>query len=119
MKSAQSLRSALSMVVALVVLAGVTAGGAAVFAATGAVTSEPTPSDAAPDIGDSIDVTINIDMTGVDASDDYLGSFTGSLDWDPDVLAYDSNSGILAGFTGVVNTTNVATGDIIFNGANA
>jgi len=35
------------------------------------------------------------------------------------VLAYNSHTGIGAGFTGVVNPANAATGRIVFNGANA
>ena len=64
-------------------------------------------------------MTINIDMSGVNSPDNNLGSFTGTLDWNPAVLAYNSDSGIPAGFTGVVNTSNVASGHITFNGANA
>ena len=93
--------------------------GAPAFAATGSVTSTATPSNAAPSIGQQIVVAISIDMSGVDAPDNKLGSFTGTLDWNPDVLAYNSHTGIGAGFTGVVNPANAATGRIVFNGANA
>ncbi|MFQ6093291.1 MAG: dockerin type I domain-containing protein, partial [bacterium] len=65
--------------------------------------------------GTQVDVPIIIDMTGMNPPDDKLGSFTGSLDWDTSLVAYASDSGILAGFTGVVN---VSPGHIAFNGAN-
>jgi uncharacterized repeat protein (TIGR01451 family)/uncharacterized repeat protein (TIGR02543 family) len=35
------------------------------------------------------------------------------------VLTYNTNSGLQAGFTGAINTANVGTGSIAFNGANA
>ena len=117
MKSIRSLRHWCSLVVALLVLGGAMTGGAPVFAASGTATSSATPSNATPGIGDSIVVTIAIDVSGVAAPDNALGSFTGTLDWDPAVLAYSSNSGIQAGFTGVVNTGSAGTGHIVFNGA--
>jgi uncharacterized repeat protein (TIGR02543 family) len=84
----------------------------------GSVTSNVTVSDGTPAFGDVISVDIYIDMTEVDPPDDYLGSFTASLDWDPSILDYESNSGILAGFTGNVNLQDTAIGHIVFNGAN-
>jgi uncharacterized repeat protein (TIGR02543 family) len=79
------------------------------------VVSEATPSDAAPEVGDTITVDINIDISGA-----LLGNYTGTLDWDPAILAYQSYAGAPpSGFTGVVNTSDSATGHIIFNGANA
>lgn len=96
-----------------------TAAGAPVHAQTGSVTSSATPSNATPNIGQQVVVTIHIDMSNVAAPNDKLGSFTASLDWDPGVLAYNSNSGVLASFTGVVNAASAATGHIVFNGANA
>jgi hypothetical protein len=93
-------------------------GAAPAFAApSGAATSSATPSNAAPSIGQQIVVSINIDMSGVDPPDDKLGSFTGHLDWNPAVVAYNSNSAILAGFVGVVNTSSAGSGHMIFNGA--
>jgi hypothetical protein len=86
---------------------------------SGSLPSSATPSDAAPDIGEQVVVSISADMSGVAPPDNALGSFTASLDWDPAVLQYSANSGIQAGFTGVVNTTNAGTGHIVFNGANA
>lgn len=96
---------------------GVTGSPAAAAAAS--VTSAATPSNATPEAGEEITVTINIDMSGASAPDHKLGSFTGTLGWNPAVLRYKSNSGIQAGFTGVVNTTQVTSGQLTFNGANA
>jgi hypothetical protein len=83
------------------------------------VASAATPSDATPAIGQQVVVSINIDMSNAPTADNKLGSFTGSLVWNPAVLTYHSNSGLLAGFTGAINTANVGTGTISFNGANA
>ncbi len=83
---------------------------------SGSASSSATPSDATPTVGDQITVTINIDMSGVASPDDALGGFTGSLDWDPAVLAYNTDSGILAGFTGNVVATDSGAGHITFNG---
>ena len=84
-----------------------------VFAAdaTGVVASAATASNAAPDIGMQITVTVNIDTSGVTSTGDgALGSYTGSLAWNPLVLSYDSYSGAPpAGFAGVVNVGNVGT----------
>jgi hypothetical protein len=82
------------------------------------VASAATPSNATPEVGQQIVVSINVDMSNAAAPDNKLGGFTGSLGWNPAVLSYSSHSGILAGFTGAVNTANVATGHIVFNGAN-
>ena len=65
--------------------------------------------------GAPVDVTVQIDMSAVNPPDVKLGSFTGTLDWDTNYLTYISDSGILSGFTGVVN---VSPGHIDFNGAN-
>jgi uncharacterized repeat protein (TIGR02543 family) len=79
------------------------------------VVASAIPSDETPEVGDSITVTINIDMSDMDAPNDLLGSFTSSLSWNPVVLAYDSDSGLLEGFTGAINP---GSGNIQFNGAN-
>ena len=86
MRSIRSRRHWCSLVVALLVLGGTITGGAPVFAAGGTATLSATPSNATPGIGDSIVVTIAIDVSGVAAPDNALGSFTGTLDWDPAVL---------------------------------
>jgi len=88
-------------------------------AVSGNAASAATPSDDPLTAGEPVVVTINVDMTGMDEPDDKLGSFTGSLAWDPAILAYDSYTGPLAGFTGAVNTGNAGSGQISFNGANA
>jgi pectate disaccharide-lyase len=119
MKSIRSLRYGRLLVVVLLVLSGAMIGDAPVFSAGGTVASSATPSNAAPGIGDSIVVTIAIDVSGVAAPDNALGSFTGALDWNPAVLAYSSNSGIQAGFTGVINAGSAGTGHIVFNGVNS
>jgi uncharacterized repeat protein (TIGR02543 family) len=93
---------------------GAVLGRALVSAQSGVVTSSAVPSATTPSVGGQIDVGINIDVSGVTPPDDELGSFTGSLDWDPAVLAYNTDSGILAGFTGVVNPSS---GHMAFNGA--
>lgn len=56
---------------------------------------------------------IKIDMRG---SSYRLGSFTGILTWDPTLLHYSENSGILSGFLGIVNEVNVGDGILTFNG---
>jgi hypothetical protein len=114
-------RSSLWPILAVVflVFGGVTIGGVPLHAQAGSVTSSATPTAPTPSIGDQIEVEINIDVSGVDPPDNALGSFSASLAWDPAVLAYDSDSGVLAGFTGVVNSTDAASGQLIFNGANA
>jgi hypothetical protein len=83
------------------------------------VASAATPSNATPAVGQQIVVSINVDMSNAPTADNKLGSFAGSLAWDPAVLAYDGDSGLLAGFAGAVNTANVGTGQLDFGGANA
>ncbi len=83
------------------------------------VVSSVLPPDTTINSGETLVVRIHFDMTGVNPPDENLGSFTGNLAWNPAVLQYESNSGILAGFTGFVNDLNAANGTIIFNGAKA
>ncbi len=91
-----------------------------VLAQTGTAISSVTLSDATPEVGDQITATININLSGVDAPDNALGSYTGTLNWNTAVLAYESHSGAPpSGFTGAVNTGDIAAGLITFNGANA
>ncbi len=98
----------------------ITCVNTAVMAQTGAVISSVTVSDDTPEYGDQITATINIDMSGVNAPDNELGSYTGTLAWNSAILAYESNSGAPpSGFSGVVNTTNASAGQITFNGANS
>jgi uncharacterized repeat protein (TIGR02543 family) len=88
-------------------------------AVTGNVTSAATPDNTALTAGQSVVVSINVDMSGMSAPNNALGSFTGSLAWDPAVLAYDSYSGPLGGFTGAVNAEQASSGLLSFNGAKA
>ncbi len=74
---------------------------------------------AAPEAGGQIQVPLFIDMSGVSAPNHLLGSFTGSLSWNPALLRYVSHSGLQSGFTGAVNAANAAAGILEFNGANA
>lgn len=85
--------------------------------AQGVVTAESVPSNFNPSNGAQITVDINIDVCGT-SPHQLLGSFTGTLNWNPAVLSYASHEGPKAGFTGVVSTANVATGALSFNGAN-
>ncbi len=71
-----------------------------------------------PASGDSITVQVEVDMSSQGSPDDKLGSFTATLDWDPQVLDLVSHSGVLQGFTGVVNDTEADSGTVRFNGAN-
>jgi len=119
MKSIPSLRYWCPLAVALLVLGSAITKGAPALAAEGSASSSATPSNAAPAIGDSIAVAISIDVSGVAAPDNALGSFSGALDWNPAVLAYRSDSGIQSGFTGLVNASSAAAGHLRFNGANS
>lgn len=83
------------------------------------VVSSVLPPDTTLSSGQTLLVRIHFDMTGMNPPNHNLGSFTGRLVWNPAVLQYVSNSGILSGFTGFVNDLNAATGLIIFNGAKA
>jgi uncharacterized repeat protein (TIGR02543 family) len=118
MKSTRTLlRWRLLVVVALVLASGMMEG-APVLAQTGTASSTATPSNGTPTVGQQITVTININVSGVNAPDNNLGSFTGTLDWNTAVLSYTTNSGIQAGFSGVVNAGSAGSGHIAFNGAN-
>jgi hypothetical protein len=114
MKSGHNLHWRL-LVIVLLMLGSALIGGAPVFAA--GVTSSALPSNATPTQGQTITVPIVIDMSA--AGGTVLGSFTGTLDWNPAILTYSNNSGLQAGFTGNVNIVNAGSGHIIFNGANA
>jgi hypothetical protein len=119
MKYKHNLRNGCALVLIVALLLEATMGGIPVVAAGASVASAATPSNATPEVGEEIVVTINIDMSGASAPDNKLGSFSSALYWNPAVLAYKGNSGIQAGYTGLVNTTQVASGQITFNGANA
>jgi hypothetical protein len=106
--------------VVLLVLSNVIVGCTPTHTQTNYTSASVIPSNDAAKIGEQVQVDIAIDVSGVKAPDEALGSFTASLDWDPAVLAYNSHSGDLpTGFTGNVNTEAVASGKIVFNGVNA
>jgi hypothetical protein len=65
----------------------------------------------------SISVRVEIDVSGVQPPA-MLGSFTGSLRWDPLMLEFAGHSGLQSGFIGLVNTGNVDAGELLFNGTN-
>ncbi len=69
--------------------------------------------------GCPLTANIRVDMSSSLPPNHLLGSFTATLNWDPALLTYTGNSGILSGFTGFVNDLNAANGSIIFNGAKA
>ena len=120
MRLSNALRHWYFTILILLMFGGMTIGNAPVFAATGNATSSAVPSNAGPKIGDQITVEISIDVSGVNPPDNALGSYSGSLNWKPDVLVYKSHSGgPPPGFTGVVNTGGAASGHIAFNGVNA
>ena len=119
MKSTHRLLHLRLLLVIALVLGSLIVGRVPISAQTGTVVSNATPSDATPAVGNTITVTVNIDMTGVDAPDNKLGSFTGTLAWNTDVLSYQSAAlqGVFAG--GVINDTNVGAGQLTFNSAYA
>ncbi|HSN95238.1 MAG TPA: cohesin domain-containing protein, partial [Anaerolineaceae bacterium] len=89
-----------------------------VKAADPVVSVTVTPSDTTPTVGDTITVSINIDMSA--SGGQALGSYTGTLEWDPAVLSYENIAGAPpTGFVGFNNTSSIATGKITFNGAKA
>jgi len=58
-----------------------------------------------PPQGCPITAKMRIIMSGMPAPDNLLGNFTGSLAYDPALLNYTGNSGLLSGLVGVVNDT--------------
>jgi len=120
MRTKNGLRIVNVLVAVLFLIGNVLLGATPVSSQTGAAAATATPSDETPAIGEQITVTIDIDVTGVDAPDNALGAYSGTLSWNPAVLAYDSHSGAPpTGFSGSVNTDNAGTGTLAFNGANA
>jgi hypothetical protein len=93
--------------------AGILFGGAT-QAVSQNVTATATPSKVKPNIGEVITVSITIDVS---ATTHMLGSFTGTLNWNPSLLNYQTNSGLQAGYTGAVNDANASAGQLVFNGA--
>ncbi|RMD93741.1 MAG: hypothetical protein D6813_03570 [Calditrichaeota bacterium] len=68
-----------------------------------------------PPEGCPIKVEIHVDLTNSDAPDDLLGSFSGSLSWDPSLLEF-TGASLESGFTGFINQDNVKSGELLFNG---
>ncbi len=83
------------------------------------VVSSLIPSTTYPAPGETLEVAVHVDMTGMPAPNNLLGSFTGYLNWDPLMMYYVGNSGALQGFTGVVSDLNAANGALMFTGAKA
>ncbi len=98
MKSAHNLLHWRYLLVVVLVLGSAMTGAAPVFAVTGSATSAATPSNTTPSVGGSITVAININMSGVSAPDNALGSFTGTLNWNTAVLTYNSYTGLASRF---------------------
>lgn len=86
---------------------------------TQTVVSSLIPSTTYPAPGETLEVAVHVDMTGMPAPNNLLGSFTGYLNWDPLMMYYVGNSGALQGFTGSVSDLNAANGALAFNGAKA
>ncbi len=82
------------------------------------VVSSLVPSNDTPAPGGQITVDVNFDLRGMPIPNNLLGSFSGSINWNPAILVYADNSGLQQGFTGIVNVQNTASGEITFNGLN-
>ncbi|MCK6620794.1 MAG: T9SS type A sorting domain-containing protein [Calditrichaceae bacterium] len=63
----------------------------------------------------SVTAKLKVDMTRAALPNNLLGSFDGTLSWNPGLLQYTGNSGLLSGFSGPVNS---ASGQVTFSGAN-
>jgi len=114
----RAVKTKLCLVVLPLVVCGALLAAPSSVLAQGGVTAESVPSNANPSPGAQITVDINIDVTGTTPAE-LLGSFTGTLNWDPAVLDYVSHDGPKGGFAGVVGLADTSTGKISFNGANA
>ena len=63
-------------------------------------------------LGQQIVVSINIDMSGVLRRSLWAAS-PASLTWDPSILTYSTDGGILGGFTGAINTGNAGYRNVL------
>ncbi len=72
------------------------------------------PSAISAPAGSTITVSIEVDVS---ATSELLGSYSAILDWNASSLHYQSNSGLLSGFSGTINDTHTSSGQLIFNGA--
>jgi hypothetical protein len=102
---------------AIVLVMGLMFANVSRLCAQGTVTAESLPSVATAATGATITADVNIDLSQTSPAQ-LLGSFSGTLRWNPAVLGFVSHSGVKAGFTGVVGTGNTASGQLTFNGAN-
>ena len=123
MKSIHNLLHWRLLLVVVLVFGGALTGGAPVFAAdaTGSASSTATPSNATPNVGGTITVNVNVNMTSVNSPDHKLGAFTGTLTWNTAVLSYSSSGSALQGIFagGVLNDVNATAGNITFSSAAA
>ncbi len=67
--------------------------------------------------GCPVTAEIKVDMSQALPPNNYLGSFTATLTWNPALLQYTGNSGMLSGFTSMINDSNAVNGSLLFNGA--
>lgn len=105
-----------TLIVMVLVIGSQINGPSVANAAPALVTAAITPSTLSPSISQTITIMVNIDMSS--SGGQSLGSYTGSLAWNPAVLAYTGYTGAPpTGFTGMVNTASTVSGLITFNGA--
>ncbi|MCK6619796.1 MAG: choice-of-anchor D domain-containing protein, partial [Calditrichia bacterium] len=64
-------------------------------------------------------IEIKVDMAGAAPPNHLLGSFTATLSWNPAFLNYTGNSGLLSGFSGMIDDANANNGIITFTGDNS
>ncbi len=114
MKSCKTNSSRLLPIIFAIVFFTVFSGFVPVMAQN--VVSLAIPSNSNPAVTTTFTVPIVIDMS---ATSHKLGSFTGTLTFNPAVISYTSDTGITAPFTGLVNTSSAGSGSITFNGAYA
>ena len=62
-------------------------------------------------------ISVAVDMTETLPAE-LLESFTGRLNWDPTVLNFTQHSGLLAGFSGIINSSKSESGELPFEGTN-
>ena len=72
MKSLLSMRSRNYVIAVFLVILGLAISIVPIYAQSGSATSSAGPSDETPDIGEQIEVVINIDVSGVDPPDEFL-----------------------------------------------
>ena len=80
------------------------------------VLSEVKPSSAFPTTGDIVAVTVALDIDGLSAPLDKLSNITGQIKWNPRELQYLGNSGFKNSFTGQIDASGAASGNLDING---